>query len=143
MNDIKVNGAFELNVICAKTGKIIETQQHDNLVVNLGKENIAKLLGGTGYAITHVSVGEGTNSASVTDTALTNPFTKAVDSVAFPAFDKVRFAFSFDAGDANGMTITELAMVNSNGDIFSRKTRAPIVKTSAILISGFWTFTIS
>lgn len=136
-------GDFELQVICAKTNKLLDTFQDKNLVVNLGKENIAKLLGGAGFAITKIAVGEGSNLPTVNDTALTNAFTKNIDSVAYPAFDKVRFAFSFDSTEANGLTITELAMVNNNNQIFSRKTRAAIVKTSAILITGFWTFTIS
>lgn len=136
-------GDFELQIICANTKKTIGTVQEKNLVVNLGKENITKLLGGAGFPITKVSVGEGTNLPTVGDTALTNAFTKNIDSVAYPAFDKVRFAFSFDSTEANGLTITELAMVDSDDKIFSRKTRAAIVKTSAILITGFWTFTIS
>lgn len=138
-----ISGGVDLKVICAKTGKVLDHFEEKNLIVNLGKKTIARLIGGAGQFVNKISVGEGTTPAAVTDTTLVNAFTKNIDAVQYPADDKVRFSFSFDSNEANGLSITELGLLNNNNELFSRKVRAAIVKTSAILITGFWTITIN
>lgn len=138
-----ISGEVELNIICSRTGKVLNHFTEKNLIVNLGKKTISRLIGGAGQAVNKISVGEGTTPAAVTDTSLVNAFSKNVDAVNYPADDKVRFSFSLDSGEANGLTITELGLLNNSNELFSRKVRAAIVKTSAILITGFWTITIN
>lgn len=132
-------------VIDAETGEHLNCLYQRNLVVDLGKKNIARLLGGhpSGGAITKISVGEGINPPSRTDSALTNPFTKNVDSVSYPSGNQVQFAFSLSANEANGMNISELALITSGNTMFSRKSRAPIAKDPSVIITGLWTITIN
>lgn len=146
MNDnIKAKGSVLIMITDARTGKLIDQSEEHNLVVNLGKKNVARMLGGDSYGtkVTKISVGEGTAAPAVSDTALTNPFTKNIDSVTYPADNSVQFSFSLGSGDANGMNITELGLITSGNILFSRKTRTAIAKTSAVIITGLWTITVN
>lgn len=143
--NITAKGSVLLMVTDTKTGKVIEQSEAHNLVVNLGKKNVARLIGGdaTGKAVTKISVGEGTANPAVGDTALTNPFTKTVDAVTFPTDNSVQFSFSLGSTEANGMNISELGLITAGNQLFSRKTRSPIAKTSAVIITGLWTITVN
>lgn len=143
MSGLKITGKVELIVRCAATGKVLIHDIENNLVVNLGKKATAKLIGGAGVSVTKIAVGEGTAPPAVTDTGLTNQFIKNISSVSYPADNKVQFSFSFDGTEANGMTITELGLYTSINELFSRKVRNPIVKTSTVIITGIWTITVS
>ncbi|MCO5285218.1 MAG: phage tail protein [Chitinophagaceae bacterium] len=143
--NIRATGSVFLQVRDAVTGKLIEQSLEKNLVVNLGKTNVAKLLGGdaAGKAITKIAVGEGTAAPTTGDTNLTNKFTKAIGSVAYPTANSVQFNFEIGTTEANGLNITELGLFNDSGVLFSRKVRAAIAKTSAVVITGIWTININ
>lgn len=143
--NIKATGSVFLQIRDADTGRLIEQSEEHNLVVNLGRKNVARLLGGdaTGKAITQIAVGEGTAAPAKGDTDLTNKFTKAIGSVSYPTDNSVQFNFEIGTADANGKNITELGLFNDNGVLFSRKTRAAIAKTSAVVITGIWTININ
>jgi hypothetical protein len=144
MNDrIIVKGAVKINVY--------ENDKHvscieENLVVTLGKTNIAKLLGGdaAGKKIEKISVGTSGTTAAVGDTAITGAFTKAIDSVTYPDAQSAMFHFEITNAEANGMTIREFGLLNTDEILFARKVRdTDIVKTSAIRLVGTWTITIN
>lgn len=125
---------------------LIEEIFGDNLVVTLGKTNIAKLLAGdvAGKAITQIAVGDSGIPAAVGDVAITNQFKKAVDSVTYPAVNKVMFNFDIDNSEANGLTIREFGLLNVSNVLCARKVRdTDIVKTIAIRLVGTWTITIN
>lgn len=145
MENIKATGSVFLQVREADTGKLMEQYRAENLVVNLGRKNVARILGGdsTGKAITKIGVGDGTSAPAKTDTDLTNKFVKNIGSVSYPTENSVQFSFEIGTGDANGINITELGLYNDSGVLFSRKTRQPIAKTSAVVITGIWTININ
>lgn len=145
MENLKVKGSVFMEARCAETGQLVDTYKGRNLVVNLGKANAAKLIGGdvSAAAVTKISVGEGAVAPSVTDTGLTNAYTKAIDAVTYPTANSVRFSFSLGAGEGNGLNIAELGLITAGNQLFARKTRTPIAKTSAIIITGLWTITIN
>lgn len=138
-------GSVQINVIDVNTGQILQTETDKNLVVNLGRENVAKLIGGDpiGAAVTKIAFGDNDTPPNLEDTAITNPFTKAIDSVAYPAPNKVQFSFSLGETEANGLNIYELGLITSENSLFSRKTRALIAKDSSVIITGIWTITIN
>lgn len=139
----KVKGIFYLEIL-DENGNIIEKYEDRNLIVNGGRSAIMQLIGGGGTGTKEVTnIGFGTDGANpiITDTALTNPFSKAVDSVTYPANDSVQFNFSLAAGENNGVTIREFALICADGSLFSRKIRAAIEKTAAISLNGTWTIT--
>ncbi len=136
---IKPNGVFNLQIV-DKNGKILEEYTDNNLIVNLGKTNVAKLLGGNvaGKKITKIAVGTGNLPPDVTDNSLTNIFSKAIDSTSYPDFNSVLFSWTLTTDDANGLTITEFGLLNEDDVLCARKVRAGIVKNNAISIIGSW-----
>lgn len=141
----KITGDFALQVIDVATGEVKEYYEDKNLVVTLGRQNIAKLLGGdaAGKPISLLGVGSNGTAPVLTDTALTDAFTKSISGVAYPAVNSVRYSWSLEAGDANGITIREFALLNADNVLIARKVRAEIVKSSAVRLVGAWTISIN
>lgn len=140
---IKVKGAFCIQVLI--NGQLVEDYVDPNLVVTMGKKNVARLLGGdgTGKKITKVQAGTNGTAPAVTDTGITNPFTKALASVTYPNDNEVVFNWILEASEANGMTIAEFGLLNEDNLLFARKTRTPIQKVSPMVIVGSWKITIN
>lgn len=140
-----ISGHVELKVLDANTGQLIEQMEGSNLVVNLGRINLAKLVGGdpTGLPVTKVGFGEGSATPTPADISLTNVFIKNIDSATYPTNNQVMFTFTLAAGEGNGLNINEIGLFNSSNVLVARKTRATIIKTSAIIIAGLWVLNIS
>lgn len=143
--NLKAIGRFYMEAIEIATGKILDTFEGNNLVVDLGKLNVCKLLGGdaAGVKLSQISVGTGATAPATGDTAITSPFTKDVESVVYVGSNTVQFNYSIEGSEANGKTIQEAGLLNDNGVLFARKQRSPIVKTSAIALRGIWEIQIS
>lgn len=143
MNDQigNLKGLFYLEVICAKTGKIIETYQDNNLVVNGGRTAVVTLLGAatSGKQLTKLSVGTNGTAPVGTDSAITGAFTKNLGTVSYPTISSVKFDFQLGATDANGIAIREFGIVCADNTLFARKTRELINKNSDIILNGSWT----
>lgn len=141
---IKAKGAVDIRVI--KDGIEIDRLQDNNLVVTLGKTNIAKLLGGdaAGVAITKIAVGTSSAPAAVGNNAITGAFSKALIGASYPTVNSVMFSFDIDNAEANDMTIWEFGLLNDDDILFARKVRdTAIEKTAAIRLVGTWTITIN
>lgn len=134
-----LRGDFRLEV--RRNGELVEVFEEKNLIVNGAKNQLARLVGGSGAnrQITQIGFGIGTTAASPGNTALTSAYTKAVTSVDYPATGQVRFSWALSAAEANGKAITEFGLICADGTLFSRKVRAPIQKESDLSLSGAWT----
>ena len=143
--DLKARGMFFMQVLDAKTGIVLQEYRKHNLVVALGKTNIAKLIAGdaTGTKVNKVSFGTNATDPASTDTAIQNAFTKALDGYSYPAANQVMFTWSLASGEANGMLITELGLITDAGTLFARKVRSAVTKTASIRLVGTWTITIN
>lgn len=138
---IRLTGIFSMRCIDAATGEVIDELTENNLVVTLGKTNMAKLLGGdaAGEKINQVAVGENTSAPAPGDTGpLSNQFKKNVDSATYPDANSVLFSWTLGTGDANGLAITEFGLLNESDVLCARKTRSVINKTNAFSIVGSW-----
>ena len=138
---IPVRGVFACKVI-GIGDKVLEEYEDRNLVVNLGRNNAAQLLGGgsTTKNITQIGFGTSGVNPSPTDVDLTDKFQKNIASVSYPQTGAVAFDFTLDFGEANGKDIAEFGLFNADGELFSRKTRTNVIeKTSDIQITGTWT----
>lgn len=143
-DSIKATGAFHLEIYQGDT--LIETISEKNLVVTLGKKNMARLFGGhaDGKKVEKISVGTNVQDPVVTDTAITGAFTKSIDTVTYPDDQSVQFNFDIANGEANGMTIREFGLLNTDNVLCARKVRAgEIIKTSAIRLVGTWKITFN
>lgn len=136
-----LKGLFYLEIICAKTGVILEKYQDNNLVVNGGRTAVVTLLGagGTTKNLTQLSVGTNGTAPAGTDTAITGAFTKALGTVSYPTISSVKYEFQLGAGDANGIGIREFGILCADDTLFARKTRELINKNSDIILNGTWT----
>jgi hypothetical protein len=145
MNDtLKATGAVDIQVF--ENDKLVDRICENNLVVTLGKTNIAKLLGGdtAGKPITQISVGDSSTVASVGDTAITDAFTKAITGVSYPDAQSVMISFEIENSEANGLNISEFGLLNPDNVLCARKVRdSQILKSSAIRLVGTWTITIN
>ncbi len=138
-----MTGDFTLQVF--KNGILMETFNEKNLVVLNGKGNAAKLMGGgaAGKKIEKVAVGTSNIPPVDGDTALTGAFVKAITSVSYPEDNSVQFNFTIEDTEANGMTIREFGLLNTDNVLCARKVRADIVKTSGIRLVGTWKITVN
>lgn len=138
-------GDFCLQIIDKKTGECLEIFEEKNLVVTLGHTNIAKLLGGdaAGKAITKIAVGTSGAAPTLGNTSLTGMFSKALNWHTYPTANSIRFEWTILDSEANGITIREFGLLNSDNVLFARKVRSEIVKTDAVSLLGSWTITIN
>ena len=135
-----LKGIFELT-IRDRSGKIIEKYEDKNLIVDRARFNMAHLIGQSGNSVYIDAIGFGTGTAAPVpeDLVLTGSTEFAFDAVTYPDNNAVAFLWSLGYDDLVGMTITEFGLISNNGDLFSRKVRAAIVKSDDFTVNGKWT----
>lgn len=133
-------GHFRLEV--RRNGELIEVMDEPNIIVTGSKQVLAKLLGGlvSGQSVTQIGFGTSLAAAAAGNSALTGQYAKALDSVNYPAADKVQFNFSLGSGEANGMGIGEFGLLTAGATLFARKVRTSLLnKESDLSFTGSWT----
>ena len=129
--------------------RLIEEFEDNNLIVNLARDQMARLVAGE-FGSRHVTkIGFGTDNTrpTVVDTTLTGSYVKTFDSFEYPSMGKVQFNWSLGLTEANGMKIIEFGMICEDGKLFARRIREkengdiadPIAKESDISLEGTWT----
>lgn len=137
---INLKGIFHVNVI--KNKKIIDSYTDHNMIVDLCRSNLARLMAGdsSGSPIGKISFGTSNRATESTDTTITNPYTKNIDGYSFPESGRVTFNWSLATTEANGKSILEFGLLSANGVLNARKVRInPINKESDISLQGTWT----
>ena len=137
---IDIRGRFQL--IVRKGGKVIETVDDHNMIVQGAKVTMARLLGeaNAGKKVSKIAIGTNGTLPTVEDTSITGAYTKAIDSVSYPADGKVKFSWSIGSSEANEMEIIEFGLVCEDGTLFSRKVRTEALpKAADITLEGAWT----
>jgi hypothetical protein len=135
---IRVKGIFQMRVY--KKGILIEEYCDPNMIVDLGLNLIRDLISGAASEfIDTIGFGEGTSGPAAGDTDLTNKFDKAIGAVSYPSAGSVKWIWSLEEAEGNGMEITEFGLFADGTILFSRKTRAAISKDADIRLDGTWT----
>lgn len=146
---MKITGTFELNVY--KDNQLIEHYIDKNLVVDVGREVICDLLGGTitGKKIDKIHFGSNGTDATVADTFATldqtdpNLDTPSESVTAtYPTTTSVKYTWNLASGDNNGASLREYALIVDDATLqilFSRKVRDVIEKDNTITLDGNWT----
>lgn len=139
LNPLK--GRFELQVVSAHTGEVLETYVDANLVVNTGRTAVMSLLGAGGATKQLTKLAVGTNGTAPVggDTAITGAFTKSLGAVTYPTISSVRFDWTLGALEGNGIAIREFGLLCDDTTLFARKVRELINKNSDIILNGNWT----
>jgi hypothetical protein len=134
------SGHFRLSIW--RRGLLIDEMSERNLIVSNSQSIHAHLLGGAvaNNSVTQIAYGTGSAPAAVGNTAITNPYAKPLDSVAYPATNQVQFNFSLGSAENNGVAISEFGLLTAGGLLYARKVRtSPLNKDTDLSFTGSWT----
>ena len=130
-------------------GEMVLSVDKKNLVVTTGKQRMAALLAiaNPDFIIDGIVFGTGAAAPALTDTfaGITLPFVKALGSSSYPTANSVKWDWSLELAENNGVTIREIGLVSGRaaGDeaLFSRIVTDAIAKTSGLRLEGSWKIT--
>jgi hypothetical protein len=152
-------GVFDLRAFDASSGSLVQHVTGENIVVNDGREALARLLGndpGDWYVDT-MKFGDGGHTAGtppgletvdVTDTDLYGTIHISKDvtgaGTTWPATRKVTFTATVEAAEGNGAGSLEYSEAglyyNAGASMFAHKAFGYIVKNATIRLVATWTF---
>ncbi|MDR1903755.1 MAG: hypothetical protein LBQ88_15920 [Treponema sp.] len=138
----QIQGILKYTVF--RNGIPVEDVEEHNLIVTVGRTQMARLLAGelTGRNITKISFGTNGTTPALADTMITNPYTKNINGFSYPAAGQVQFNWNLTTAEANGKAILEFGLICADTTLFSRRIREsgkPINKESDISLEGQWT----
>lgn len=136
---VNIKGVFEMKIY--KAGILIEKYVDENMIMNVAKGALAKLIAGDGLNKVITKIGFGTNGSGPTpdDTGLTDAYVKPLSGHSYPQVNQVKFTWSLLTTEANGKQIREVGLICSDNTLFARKTRGVIEKADDISLDGSWT----
>jgi hypothetical protein len=145
MEALKSTGEVHVWLSNSKGKKLHKLFVGKNLVVALGKQNVARLLGGhnSGKVINKVQAGSSNAVAADADTAITNAVDGTVTAVSYPSTNQVKFDFTFTGAALGGMVVKELGLLNDANVLCARKTTADLSVPTGLSLTGFWIITIN
>lgn len=137
-----ISATGEVHLKVYDKGILVAEYTENNLIVNVGKQSLATLLGSADTDKKVTKIGFGTSGAVTAgaNTSLENPFSKALDGVTYSG-TSVLFEYALETTENNGVTIREFGLFSADDTLFSRIVRNPINKTSDIRLSGTWKIT--
>lgn len=142
---IKATGRVHI-VLTGPDGKVKETRDIKNLVVDAGEAFIASRMAGTASAVmSHMGIGTGTTAAAAGDTALeTAAGARVALSSASASGSVMTYQASFPAGASTG-AITEAGIFNdlTAGTMLCRTVFAVVNKLADDTLSVNWAVTIT
>jgi len=128
---------------------VIEEYEERNLIVNMAREQMARLVAGDfgDRNITRIGFGTNETKPELEDTVLTAAYIKALDGFEYPDMGQVQFNWSLSIDEANGKAIREFGLFCKDGALFARRRREkpngtpadPIYKENDISLEGTWT----
>ena len=142
---LKVEGNL---IIIKTTGDGVEDRiEHKNLVVSVGKTNIAaRMAGNTAAVMSHMAIGTGNTAAVVGDTTLETELARVALTVAggTPSSNTVTYSASYPAGTGTG-ALTEAGIFNATpaGTMLCRTVCPVINKQAADSIVITWVISIT
>jgi hypothetical protein len=127
-----------------KNGVPIEDVEEKNLIVTVGRTQMAHLLAGdvAGNHVSKIAFGTSGTTPALTDTQITNAFTKSLIGASYPAEGQVKFNWNLTTTESNGKAILEFSLICEDSILFSRRIRESgkaINKEADISLEGDWT----
>jgi hypothetical protein len=141
-NPKPLKGILEYRIF--RNGELVEDVREENLIVNVGRTQMAKMLAGefTKRNITQIAFGTSGTAPALPNTSITSPYKKAISGFEYPGIGQVRFNWTLTTAEANGKAILEFGLICADDVLFSRRIREsgkPINKESDISLEGSWT----
>ncbi len=141
----KIKGVLEQWL--KKPDGTVEYHRSENIIVDVGFDLIADVIGLTAQPVevTHCAIGTGTTAAAATDTTLETELVRKTTAYTHTASTKVfQFETTFLAGEGTG-TITEAGLFNNvtAGVMLDRVTFAAVGKAAADELTQRFTFTMT
>ncbi len=150
-----------VDFLTMRNGIIIDRWQSSNLIVDIGRDAMARLLGGNRTTFV-TKIGFGTNGTPTQpqDTALANMFSKPLENVRYSGYTgnyygenvavapgQIRFEYFLNTTEANGLQIRERGLLFSDNTLFARVLRPQtpggqpdmILKQNDMTLAGAWT----
>lgn len=135
----ELRGDFYLRIY--RGAELVEEWVEKNQIVDGSKFALSRLLGGAvaNNSVTQIAFGTSNAAPAPGNTAITNAYTKAIDTVTYPATNQVSFNFSLGTGEANGTAIMEFGLLTAAGTLFARKVRnSALNKDTDLTLAGSW-----
>lgn len=113
-----------------------------NTLTRIFYNNYSHLLAGdsTDNYVAEMQFGSGSSSPSVDDTTLQQPITPTdVPTVDHPDTNSTRFSAYLMEDEANGFPISEVGLLDGEGNLMARKTLSGQVKNSDYIFGFRWT----
>lgn len=152
-----LKGSVHLRLWNKETGKTVQEIKKDNLVVTVGKELLAGLIGGldSSAEVTYMAVGtDNTGPAAANETLGTEVFRKVIGSASKQSLgstnDTCQFVTTLEEGDSGAnAALTEAGLFGSqtgkvagagsnSGVLLSRVTFSTITKTAQLALTITW-----
>jgi hypothetical protein len=160
-----IEGYVAIESRCGVTSELVQREENHNIVVNLGLNDIAKLVGNhtpsggkAPWSPTRGAIGTGSTAAAATDTSLTAPQFSGALTAAYTAvaggFSQLRYEWTYPVGSdgvlPNGATYAEVGLCLNNSTafdpdgeyssgsdniLFCRATHGAIAKTTDVTLS--------
>lgn len=143
-NNIKLRGEVEF-IHRDKEGKIIERTKIENLIVNKGKEIVAKLINGVATNFfDYIQIGTGMTGPAPGNTTLETYYAEGAATCAYEADYKARFSYTFNF--AESVTITESGVFDGarvgSPNMLARQTFSGKGMSSGESLEVVWTVTV-
>jgi len=150
---LSMRGDIEIRVRDTSTGDVVREYAVKNKIVDTGVAAVAKLLAQTSgtassYKLAQLKVGTGTTLASAGQTDLVSPVlangTVTLTTSDVVATDnKVVVKGTVPSAIASAITLREVGLFMSNGQLFARQIHSGITTGSGLSVEYTWTLTFT
>lgn len=140
----------ELEILChdARTGELIERREEKNIVVTVGKNWIAQLMGGQAPTLmAQMAIGSSNTAAASADTQLGNQLARVALTSTTVSNNTVTYSATFNAGIGNtgssDALVYEAGIFNAaaGGTLLAHTVFGLITKDVNMVITINWTIT--
>lgn len=143
-DNLKIKGRLSYQLI-GEDGALKEEFEGPNLVVTVGLNFLASLLGGSAPTLmSHMAIGSSGTAPAPANTALGSELGRVALSSTSPSGANVIYQATFPPGTGTG-TIAEAGLFNSGagGTMLSRSTSISVIKAAGDTLNIIWTITFN
>ena len=144
--ELKIQDNITLTLRDEITNEIIEEITLHNLITNVGKEFVSKLINGVATNFfDYIAIGTGVVSPSATDTTLGTEQKRQLATLSYEASYKAKFVTTFTFASGETWAITELGVfdASASGNMLNRATFSAINVSPSVTLTATVTITVS